>query len=86
MDIREDSDLLFIAVPSGESLGALAQLLPVGRRAELSYILESISDVIARGAMLRVASGEPRGLIRTSSCSDKLLVKSSPGETCIAPH
>ena len=40
MDIFEDSDLLFIAVPSGESLGGLAQLLPVGRRAELSCILE----------------------------------------------
>lgn len=52
MDIREDSDLLFIAVPSGESLGGGVLLSSGQLEGEQSSatFLKGISDVIARGS------------------------------------
>ena len=51
VDIREDSNLLFIAVPSGESLGGV--LLSSGQlegEQSSATFLKGISDVIARGS------------------------------------
>ena len=52
MDIREDSDLLFIAVPSGESRGGGVLLSSGQLEGEQSSatFLKGISDVIARGS------------------------------------